>query len=446
MPPSSKEHGTTRAATGRSDSAPTVRNFRLDVVDGRAQPQSLTTEGGRCTIGSADSNTLVVDDPTVSRFHCEVSIGDHGIRIRDLGSTNGTYVGGTRIALGTIRDGDTMVLGDTAVRVKLDAELEALPISENDSFGRLVGASTPMRVAFAALEQAAQSAATVLLTGETGTGKEEAAIAIHQASDRANGPFIVVDCGALPSNLLESELFGHEKGAFTNALSQRAGAFQEAHGGTIFLDEIGELSLEMQPKLLRALESKQIRRLGSNRHETVDVRVIAATHRDLREQVNKEAFRADLYYRLAVICIELPSLRRRRGDIAVLARHLLERLGATPKSFERFEDPLFYSELSRGDWLGNVRELRNYLERCVVLGQAVLPAFDASDSDPVVAAVDASKPFHDSKRAWVERFEREYVAKLLALHDGKVTKAAQAAGIGRVLLWRLCNKHGLGKD
>jgi len=289
-----------------------------------------------------------------------------------------------------------------------------------------------MRHAFALLERVAATEATVLLEGETGTGKELAAAAIHDAGPRTADPFVVVDCGSIPDNLLESELFGHERGAFTGAEKSRAGAFEEAHGGTIFLDEIGELPLPLQPALLRVLEERSVRRVGSrSARKSVDVRVVAATNRDLRAEVNAGRFRGDLFYRLAVLRVRLPSLRDRLEDLPLLVETLLRRLGATPDAKRRLTRSAFLRSLRRHSWDGNVRELRNYLERALVFGPP--EPSDAAATDP---------GFNASKRRAIEAFEREYLAELIAGHDENVTAAAKTAGINRVTLHRLLRKHG----
>ncbi|WP_255442564.1 sigma-54-dependent Fis family transcriptional regulator [Corallococcus sp. Z5C101001] len=325
----------------------------------------------------------------------------------------------------------------------LSPRKDALP--EWTAFGELVATSAAARASFERMACAAASNATVLLEGETGTGKSRAALAIHGEGARARAPFLVVDCGALPANLLESELFGHEKGAFTGAIQRRVGAFEEADGGTIFLDEIGELPAELQPKLLRVLENREIRRLGSNTYQAVNVRVIAATHRDLRAEVREGRFRADLYFRLAVVGIPIPSLRERPEDIPLIVESILAGLGATPEQMATLTAPDFLTRLQHAAWPGNVRELRNHLERCLVFQSALPPpAPDAGSlSPPVPRAVDASLTYAESRRRALEAFERDYIEALLRLHGGKVSQAAAAADMDRVYLYRLLRRHGL---
>jgi two-component system response regulator GlrR len=292
-----------------------------------------------------------------------------------------------------------------------------------------------LRAVFAQLERAAVTDATVLLEGETGTGKEGAAEALHAGSLRHDRPLVVVDCAAIPANLLESELFGHEKGSFTGAAARRVGAFEEADGGTVLLDEIGELPLELQPKLLRVLERKEIRRVGTNQMSRLDVRVIAATHRDLREAVNNHTYRADLYFRLSVVRITVPPLRERPEDIPLLVEHFLRRLGARATTALELQRPDFLAGLQRHAWPGNVRELRNFIERCLVFQQPL----------PLEADADAHVPasFAEARQRAINGFERSYLAQLLASHGGRVAAAAQAAGVGRAHLYRLLHKHGL---
>jgi DNA-binding NtrC family response regulator len=302
-----------------------------------------------------------------------------------------------------------------------------------------------MRQAFSVLEKAARSDATVLLQGETGTGKSRAALGLHQAGARADKPFLVVDCGALPPTLLEAELFGHEKGAFTGATQRRAGVFEEARGGTVLLDEIGEVPLELQPRLLRVLEDKQVRRLGQNQWTPVDVRLVAATHRDLRVEVNSGRFRPDLYFRLAVVRVTLPPLRAHPEDLAELARELCTQLGATPQTHPALFSPTFFSRLSSASWPGNVRELRNYLERCLVF-EAELPVGEEPVTAPgahVSGEVDWKLPLSEARKRAIDVFEKAYVEHALARHGGKVSKAALEADVDRVYLYRLMRKHGL---
>jgi transcriptional regulator with GAF, ATPase, and Fis domain len=267
----------------------------------------------------------------------------------------------------------------------------------------------------------------VLIQGETGTGKELVAEAIHLASPRRDRPFIVVDCSALPRQLTESELFGHVRGAFTGADADRTGAFEHAHGGTIFLDEIGELPLDLQPQLLRALDTKTIRRVGTTHYRDVDVRIIAATNRDLRVEVNDKRFRADLYYRLAVLRVAVPALREREGDVRVLAEHFWRILCPDrPLPDGMLED------LERQQWPGNVRELRNVIEQAALLGHT-----------PATAPTPVS--YADARRRVLEDWEKRWVAQLLDAYDHNLSRAARAAQLGRSHLRQLARRHDISR-
>ena len=297
-----------------------------------------------------------------------------------------------------------------------------------------------MRAVFQQLELIAPSGTTVLIQGESGTGKDLTAEALHTESPRADGPFIVVDCGAIPANLLEVELFGCEAGAFTGATTRRIGAFEAAHGGTLLLDEIGELSLELQPKLLRALDRHEIQRLGSSERIAIDVRIVAATNRHLRQEVNARRFRSDLFYRLAVVQIVLPPLRERAEDIPLLVAALVEDLGARElPAAAPLRSGELVPELLRHAWPGNVRELRNYVEAALVRGEYMV----ASDRELDPLAVDTSQPLRVARERWVRHLERQYLERLLALHGNNVSATARAAGVDRVHMHRLLARCGL---
>ena len=430
--------------TGRPGSSGAVRRFRFTVLEGPQPGQTKDSNADTFSLGSHALNDLVLDEPTVSRFHCEVKIDRDGARVRDLDSRNGTMLDGVHVREAWLRGGSVLRLGRVSVRFDFSPESNRLLISEKTTFGELVGTSAVSRASFALMERAAASDATVLLEGETGTGKSRAALSIHRASARASGPFLTVDCGAIPGNLLESELFGHEKGSFTGALQRRVGAFEEADGGTIFLDEIGELPAELQPKLLRVLEHKEIRRLGANMYQPVNVRVIAATHRDLRAEVNAGRFRPDLFFRLAVVRILIPALRERPEDIPLIAERILAAMGAAAAQVEPLKTPEFIAQLQHAAWTGNVRELRNHLERCLVFQDAMPPSSDEVSPQGVLhSAVDPKLPYAEARRRALEAFEREYLDALLKLHGGKVSQAATAADMDRVYLYRLLRRHGL---
>jgi len=418
-----------------------IRRFRVDVTEGPSSGTSWSVLAERCAIGSHPSNDLVLADSTVSRFHCELAIAGDAVRVRDLGSRNGTLLGDVALADALIPNGISLGMGNSQIRVSVaegEAELDA---SERMSFGSLIGDSTVMREVFSQLERVAASDATVLIEGETGTGKEGASEAIHDASQRASGPFVVLNCGAIPENLLESELFGHEAGAFTGATDRRIGAFQQAHGGTLFLDEIGELPMGLQPKLLRALESREIRPVGGRANIQCDLRIVAATNRDLRAEVNRGTFRADLYFRLAVVRITLPPLRERTGDIPLLVTHLLSRIGAPASAIAELTASDFLAELDAAPWPGNVRELRNHLEQCVVFGERRQP--NAPSLPHPAATVDPNLPYEIARRQAIDAFERTYLEGLLERTNDNVAAAARESGLNRAYLHRMLRRHRL---
>jgi transcriptional regulator with GAF, ATPase, and Fis domain len=424
-------------------SADSVRRFRLAVVDSSKPKAEYLSTKESCSIGSHPLNDFVLDDPTVSRFHCEIRLTEQGPVLRDLGSRNGTVMDGVQVLAVLLKNGSRLRLGNSTLQFVWGDDLNKLPLSQQAQFGSLVGGSVPMRAAYALLEKAAASSATVLLDGETGTGKGAAAESIHRQSTRRTEPFVVVDCSAIPENLLESELFGHEKGAFTGATERQIGAFEEANGGTVFLDEIGELPTNLQPKLLRVLDNKEIRRIGSTARKEVDVRIIAATNRDLRAEVNAGRFRSDLYFRLAVLRVTLPPLSQRPDDIPRLVEFLLSKTGHRPADLQWLREPEFISKLQSLSWPGNVRELRNYLERCAIFGSAP-EAHDTlsvptSDQEPV----DASGPLAPARERAIANFERRYLQALMQSNDWRVGKAAEKAGMDRISLWRLLRRHGI---
>ncbi|MBX3248176.1 MAG: sigma 54-dependent Fis family transcriptional regulator [Myxococcales bacterium] len=420
-----------------------VQRFALTVLSGPQAGNRLESTGERLAIGVHPANDLRLEDARVSRFHVELRVDARGVRVRDLGSRNGVFIDGVRVESGWIEHGSTLRIGKTLIRYELLGGTNRIPLSTSESFGGLYGASPAMRALFAVLERVAPTDTTVLLEGETGTGKEEAAHAIHEASPRREGPFVVLDCSAVPPNLIESELFGHERGAFTGAEGARTGLFEEANGGTLFLDELGELRPDVQPALLRVLEQREVRRVGGTRTISVDVRLVAATNRDLREEVTAGRFREDLFYRLAVVHARLPPLRERIEDLPALADLLLRRMGLDDVAIASVLTPELVKSIALGRWPGNVRELRNYLERCVVLGD-VMPVHPVAPAEPSgPSPVDARMTYADARTDALARFERDYAAALLALHDGNVSAAARAAGLARPYLHRLLRRHGL---
>jgi DNA-binding NtrC family response regulator len=413
-----------------------VRRARLRVARGPSRGEQLELSSLQpIVIGCAPEADLVLADDTVSARHAEVRPTPRGWMVRDLGSTNGVVINDVRVTEALLDEHTKRLqLGESELEWKLyDDEVEHLLAST--PFGGLVGDAPAMRALFTLCEQAAASDSTLLLEGESGTGKEVIADAIHRASPRAGQPFVVVDCGALQPNLVESELFGHEKGAFTGAERARAGALEEAHGGTLFLDEIGELPLEQQVKLLRALEAREVRRVGADRPRPVDVRVLAATHRRLDRLVAAGQFRADLYYRLAVIKVHVPALRDRPEDILPLARRFLAELKPALDPAQLLTDAVSRALVAHA-WPGNVRELRNVVQRLVLVGEL------ATD----VRAPVAPPEYETARRQALDDFEREYCRIILAHSGGNVSRAAVAAGLSRQMLHRLLRKHDLRGD
>jgi DNA-binding NtrC family response regulator len=416
----------------------------LAVVSGPDSGKAQRIGPGRVRIGTSPKAEVSLSDPTVSRLHVEIDIGRHQFFVRDLESTNGTFIDAIRVFEVALSSATLLRIGNSVLRLELSNTAAFLELSRANQFGSMLGSSPVMRRVYAILERAALSDATLLIQGETGTGKEVAARAVHEASDRARAPFVAIDCGAIAENLMESELFGHTRGAFSGAVQDRAGLFEQAEGGTLFLDEIGELPLALQPKLLRALETREVRRVGSNVAKRIDVRVIAATNRSLARNVNEGTFREDLYYRLAVVEVELPPLRARREDIPVLARHFYRVFSGSDAELPR---ELLVTLLGRA-WPGNVRELRNFIERSVALGWAerhAISAQRASDIPPgLEALVPVEQPLKEAREAWNKQFEILYTTAVLKRAQGNVTRAAELAGVTRRSLHRLIAAHGIG--
>jgi DNA-binding NtrC family response regulator len=411
-----------------------VPGYSLRVVKGKDLRRERKLSLVRVRIGTAEGAEFQLTDPTVSAMHCEI-LGDRtGFRVHDLGSKNGVLLGGRRVREAWLSAKDDFVLGETVVRFKQEPSLgEERPLSRSSSFGPLLGSSLAMRDLYAQLERAAASDAPVLLQGESGTGKDLAAEALMVASHRRARPWVVVECGRLPTTLAESELFGHEAGAFTGASGQVIGAVERASGGTLLLDEVGDLPLELQPKLLGFLERKSIQRVGGDRALPVDVRVIATTHHVLEEEINRGTFRADLFYRLGVIQLWLPPLRDRREDIPELIAHFLsELLGPVelPGAVLR--------QLCAQDYPGNVRELRNAVERAA-LGMA------SPERPAAPIAVDLASSYRGERERVISGFERSYVRALLDACHGNVSEAARRSGMNRVHLHAVMRRIGLSR-
>jgi DNA-binding NtrC family response regulator len=426
-----------------------IGRFRVRVLAGADQGSEKVSDEAELSIGLARGNHLLLTDRAVSRHHCVITATKDGFLLRDLGSRNGTTLGGFRVSAAYLKPGAQIGVGQSTLGFETLLEPIIEPLGDEERYGRVLGQSIGMRRIFAALPRIAASDSTILIEGETGTGKGLLSDVIHQRSPRAGGPFVVIDCSAIPPSLIEAELFGHVKGAFTGAQTARPGAFEAAAGGTVFLDEVGELPLDMQPKLLRALEERTVRRIGSLEPIRLDVRVVAATNRDLREEVNRGTFRSDLFYRLNTVRIRLPSLRDRREDIPLLIHHFYEQ-------FARETDPTPSSDLVaafiRQDWPGNVRELRSAVERAILMGDPDL-WFDATLGGPPSSvlgsqAIDYSKDlalgsFRTAKERAIARWERGYVDALVRQNEGNLSKAARAARMDRNHLRELLRRHGV---
>ena len=416
-------------------------------------------------IGAMDDNDLVIDDVTVSRYHCRIYQDENHYMIQDLGSTNGSFVNRVRIKDAFLKPGCTISVGKSDLRFQSLDERITIQAVKREKLGSIVGKSTRMREIFHVLERIAPTGATVIIEGETGTGKEVVARTIHEASRRSDKPFVVFDCGAVPENLIESELFGHEKGSFTGAIMARQGLFEVAQGGTIFLDELGELSLDLQPKLLRALEQREIRRVGSNKPIKIDVRVVAATNRNLEQEVKAGRFREDLYYRLSVVRLILPPLRERVEDIPLLAKHFLaigsfNKVDGRPRIRGIARDTL--DSMMAYRWPGNVRELLNIVERACayadgdylhpehlpenISGVGIVhrrpePVASRQGADRDRAEPDMGKPFKEAKEDWVSSFERDYIVSLLKKNSYNISHAAREADIDRKYFRKLMKKY-----
>jgi DNA-binding NtrC family response regulator len=433
-------------AVGVQSSLAPSRGLILQIDDDGAGKRQKPL-GLYARIGGGRDCQVVLADRSVSRVHAEVRAMRGGVMVTDCGSTNGTRFNGALIREAFVPVGASFVVGKSTIHI-IDGGVPRLPPSPHDHFGGLVGTSVLMREVFAVLERVAPSEATVLLEGPSGTGKEAAARGLHEHSKR-KGRFVSFDCTTTPRDLLPSALFGHKKGAFTGAAADRAGAFVEAHGGTLFLDELGELAAEGQAQLLRVLETRQVTAVGDDRPRAVDVRIVAATNRDLFERAEAGAFRVDLLHRLAVVHVQLPALLRRLDDLPILIRALYAARGLEPGPIDG--DNLL--RLQSHAWHGNIRELRNVLERSLVLASAderqfsqlqlwLQPAGLETPPDDAVA-VDTALPYKDAKEALLEQFDSQYLPQLLQRFNDNLTHAAAHAGLSRRHLRALLVKAGL---
>lgn len=413
------------------------------VIQNGRRTTGLRLSAGSYCVGAAPGNDLVIDDAAVSRSHLELTLVPEGVRVRDLGSRNGTFYLGQRVGELVLALGSRIRLGNT--ELLFEADLEALEGTQSaglSHYGELHGTSPAMQRLYSLLRRLEGSLVNVLIEGESGTGKELIARAIHRYSTLASKPFVAINCGALDRSLVRSELFGHKKGAFTGAASDSIGALGEANGGTLFLDEVGELPLEIQPILLRVLESGTYTRVGETKERSVRLRVIAATHRSLEQDVTARLFRQDLYYRLMVVRLTVPPLRDRPEDVPVLARHLAGQLGLAELPGE------VLAELQTHSFPGNVRELKHALAAYVALGELperTQPApRSGGDLDAELRAfVDLDRPYAEQKDALIERMTRIYLQMLMERTGGNRSEAARLANLQRGYLRRLLEKYGL---
>jgi DNA-binding NtrC family response regulator len=478
VPPTKIQYG--------SDKAPTLHLRRCTLSPVAGGPD-LAFDKDEITVGAMEENDVVLHDDTVSRYHCKIVQEDTGYVLVDLRSTNGTFINKVRIREAYLKPGCTIAVGQQQLKFNArDEQVEIVP-SDADRCGDIIGRNQRMREIYAIIEKISPTNTTVVIEGETGTGKEVVAQSIHQMSARARGPLIIFDCGAVPPNLIESELFGHEKGSFTGAVMTRQGLFELADSGSLFLDELGELPIDLQPKLLRALEQREVRRVGSSKPLKVDVRIIAATNRNLESEVREGRFRQDLFYRLSVVRLHLPALRERPDDIPLLTSHFLKsqkyNRGTDGQARVRSVSAGAMQSLMNYDWPGNVRELVNVVERAVSFCDGdVIQTEDLPDHirearartpRPVVRAggqahagqvhqgsgrapppvsepprppselIGGDVTFKDAKERWVSSFERDYIVSLLKRHGGNISHAAREADIDRKYFRKLMKKYDI---
>jgi transcriptional regulator with GAF, ATPase, and Fis domain len=416
-----------------------ITTYALSILEGPDRGRRFELDGtaSRALVGKGPACDVKLSDPEVSRRHAVFDNGERPLRLTDLGSTNGTFVNGVKVLDAHLLGGENVRVGQSTIHVELVDRARAVPLTDAIRFGRTLGASAEMRRLYPLCERLAATQVPIIIEGETGTGKEVLAESLHEMGPRAKGPFMVFDCTSVPANLLESELFGHERGAFTGAVATRKGIFEQADGGTLLVDEIGDLDLALQPKLLRAMQRGEVRRVGSDRTIAVDVRIIAATRRDLDKEVHAGRFRDDLFFRLAVGRIELPPLRRRHGDVALLAAAFWKEFGG--------EGELPYALQSRWElyeWPGNVRELRNEVARRAALGDLADVDRSGRDTerepgggiDPATRELRLpdsliDQPYARAKERVLAEFERRYVERIVDKHGGNVSKAALASGL-----------------
>jgi DNA-binding NtrC family response regulator len=418
-----------------------VRGGVARTSDGREIPIDVDP----LVVGRDEGAQIRVTDPEVSAIHCELRAVNEGVLVKDLGSTNGTFVGALRVREAIVTTAAEVLVGQTRITIEPTGK-QRVDVGYSDRFGDLVGSSPKMRRVFSVLEKVANTALSILILGETGTGKEVVAKSVHQASDRKAGPFVVLDCGSIPSSLAESILFGHEKGVFTGATERKKGALADAHGGTLFLDELGELPLDLQPKLLRALAERQVKRVGGNAFEPIDVRVLAATRRDLGVEMNAGRFRSDLFFRIAQVRVELPSLRERLADVPLLVAEICKRAGkpgAAPV-VEGWID----QRLGSYDWPGNVRELVNVAQVAATLADTPEAIDDVLTLARDAVGDEPQRPqtaFAEAKRGAIATFEKDYFAQLSRVAKGNVSEMARQSGMERHHVRAYLRKYGIEK-
>ncbi len=466
------------------DRGPTL-HLRRCILQGVDDPSAeWVFDKEEIRIGSMEDNDVVLNDDTVSRYHCKIVQDDTGYVLVDNHSTNGTFINKVRVREAFLKPASTVAVGQSLLRFNAREEEVQIVPSRADRCGALIGGNAKMREIYSIIEKIAPTATTVVIDGETGTGKEVVAQSIHMLSPRGKNELVVFDCGAVPPNLIESELFGHEKGSFTGAMMTRTGLFEQADGGTLFLDELGELPLDLQPKLLRALEQREVRRVGAAKAQKVDVRIIAATNRNLEDEVRAGRFRQDLFYRLSVVRLHLPSLRDRADDIPLLVQHFLDHgtynraQGGAQRVRGLSRDAM--TALQSYPWPGNVRELVNVIERAVsfcshqVIELADLPDYVRSARPPTAKPAEERRPvqrmqtgpsplsalsptppqtpdellgegvtFKDAKERWVATFERDYILQTLRRNTGNISHAARAADIDRKYFRKLMKKYDI---
>ena len=459
--PSSMGTETHSVAFNRLNDYLQLETCSISIVKGGMGDQVSQFTKDIIRIGAHPRCDVIINDGTVSRFHCEIHKHEDGYRLVDEGSTNGTYIGQLRIRDVYLHSGCEFQIGNTTLSFSPQIEQISVEESAKSSCGPLIGGSHQMRGIYGLIDKLAPSDLSVVVQGETGTGKELVAQAIHERSRRADKPLVIFDCSAVPEHLIESELFGHEKGAFSGAIRTHAGVFEQADGGTLFLDELGELAVSLQPKLLRALESGMIRRVGGERTIKVDVRVISATNRNLEEMVKDQTFRQDLFYRLAKVQIPLPPLRDREGDVVMIAEHFLERLNQQNQGYRHIAGitPNALHQLAAWSWPGNVRELRNVIERAYTFADRDM--IHSADLTAQIQTVQAQQVIADqgkgalnfdipdnyslkeAKERIISTFEKDYLQQLLDRHQNNISAVSREAGIDRRHVYRLMKKYGL---